>query len=509
MKTYNVKTQVSFPFIPFTVTRESQYTIGQGKEPPTDPKPKTLAPLPFKITLESRTPPSTPIVKISKPTENYSLWTDDNPAWWEFTSTFDCFKREMKRYPILTKEEVYHLIELAQYGDLAARNVIVLHNQKLVLKIVNRYKTSNFFETMDLVQEGMFGLFKAIEKFDRALKGEFSTYAFWWINQTISRAIQDQKSTVRLPVHMQDYLSSIRKKIVYLTQKLQREATFDDVIFWYPELEVPQTNIVKEFLNLSYLSLDYTVKKDEDNKEMNSCLGDIITEPSLSAFNRLVGKDILKNQSFEIQRLVALVENSELKPNYKKVFFMYHGLNGEKEIKTLELIGQQFGVTRERIRQMISKVWETLGESTKITHKSIDSIISDLRDTEDATGLKVELTGVNIPKYFLTLSPAQTMKVVTHIMKIIADFYGISEEMLYAETLKEKAKEIHQIGIYILKRNFKLSFSQLARKLGYQEERMANDGYTQTLTKLRKNKLFAVELKKIEELCGTSVLKIL
>ncbi len=365
---------------------------------------------------------------------------------------------------------------------------------------------------MDLVQEGNFGLLKAIEKFDRARELEFSTYAFWWISQSVSRAVQDQKSLVRLPVHMQEYLSKVRKKIRYLTQKLQKEVTFDDVVLWFPELQVPQTIIVKEYLELSYKSLSAPMRNDQSYNGHNAFgreetgENNGIEEPALSAFDGMVGKDLLKKRSFELQKLVALVNDSEVKPNHKEVFFMYYGLNGEKEGKTLEVIGQKLGVTRERIRQMIVKVWENLGESSKITQGSIDKEISAVHDIEDATGLKVELVGTDIPKHFLTLSPAQTLKVVTRIMKIIADFYGVSEEMLYAEEAKDKAIEIHQIGIYILKRNFKLSALQLARKLGYEEERAIHDGYNQISNRLRRDRLFNEEVKKMEALCGTSIL---
>ncbi len=142
MKTYKVKTEVSFPLVNLSIVKESEYTIGESKEPLVNETRKTVVPPPA-VEKKIRRPPIA-ITSANQSTQNHGLY-ESNPVWRGFTSSLNSFLNEIRRHPVLTREQIYHLIEIAQLGDLAARNVIVLHNQKLILKIVNSYKKSDFF----------------------------------------------------------------------------------------------------------------------------------------------------------------------------------------------------------------------------------------------------------------------------------------------------------------------------------------------------------------------------
>jgi RNA polymerase primary sigma factor len=250
-------------------------------------------------------------------------------------SSMRFYLREISRTPLLTIEEENELAERIKRGDLEARDHMIRANLRLVVKIAGDY--SGYGVSMsDLVSEGNIGLMKAVERFDPEKGGKLSTYAAWWIKQSIKRALANQSKTIRLPVHMVDKIARVRRIASLLTEALGREPSDDELA---AELGLPRHKVAMlKQAALRPTSLDAPVNEGEATE-----YGDIIGDEAASnPLDHLVDRDL----QHQLGDLLATLDERE-----RRIIDGRFGLSGLKPM-LLEDVGREFGVSRERIRQI-------------------------------------------------------------------------------------------------------------------------------------------------------------
>jgi RNA polymerase primary sigma factor len=249
------------------------------------------------------------------------------------------YLREIGKIPLLTAEEELALAKRVVKGDKSAKDQMAEANMRLVVSIAKRY-VGRGLDLLDLIQEGNTGLLRAVEKFDPDRGFKFSTYATWWIRQAITRAIADQARTIRIPVHMVETINKLLRTQRRLTQELNREPTNEEIAAAM-EMEVDKVeHIMKIKQDIS--SLDASVRDDEED----SVLGDFIEDEDAKTPTESASEQLLKEQVRQI--LSSLTEREQ------KILKLRFGLEDGKS-HTLEEVGQEFSVTRERIRQIEAK----------------------------------------------------------------------------------------------------------------------------------------------------------
>ena len=245
------------------------------------------------------------------------------------------YLREIGQIPLLTPKDEIRLAARIKKGDKAARAQMIKANLRLVVKIAHDY--SNFgLPLLDLISEGNIGLMKAVERFDPKKGGKLSTYAAWWIKQSIKRALANQAKTIRLPVHLVDKISKMKRAGHKLSEKLGREPTDQELadILGLTRAKVAQLRTI----SIRPASLDAPIG-DDDATEFSEIVGD---EAALTPFELLRDKTLRQ----EVRDILE-----ELEPREAEILTMRFGLDGNKP-KTLEEVGKKFKVTRERVRQI-------------------------------------------------------------------------------------------------------------------------------------------------------------
>lgn len=253
------------------------------------------------------------------------------------------YLKEIGKVPLLSAEEEVELAKRMELGDQEAKNKLAEANLRLVVSIAKRYVGRGML-FLDLIQEGNLGLIKAVEKFDYRKGYKFSTYATWWIRQAITRAIADQARTIRIPVHMVETINKLIRISRQLLQELGREPTPEEIA---EEMKIPVEK-VREILKISQepVSLETPIGEEED-----SHLGDFIQDDQVPVPADAAAFELLKEQLNEV--LDTLTEREQ------KVLRLRFGLDDGKA-RTLEEVGRQFNVTRERIRQIEAKALRKL-----------------------------------------------------------------------------------------------------------------------------------------------------
>ncbi|RPF47893.1 RNA polymerase primary sigma factor [Hydrogenoanaerobacterium saccharovorans] len=267
------------------------------------------------------------------------------------------YLKEIGRVPLLTPEEEIDLATRMAEGDPAARKRLSEANLRLVVSIAKRY-VGRGMQFLDLIQEGNLGLIKAVEKFDYTKGFKFSTYATWWIRQAITRAIADQARTIRIPVHMVETINKVKKVSSQLLHKNGHEPTAEEISV---ELDMPVEK-VREIMRVAQepVSLETPIGEEED-----SHLGDFIPDDDAPAPAEAASHTLLKEQLSDV--LQTLTQREE------KVLRLRFGLEDGRS-RTLEEVGKEFNVTRERIRQIEAKALR------KLRHPSRSKKLKDFLD---------------------------------------------------------------------------------------------------------------------------------
>ena len=245
------------------------------------------------------------------------------------------YLREIGKTALLTREEEVQLADRIKVGDMEARAHMIKANLRLVVKIAQDYANYGL-PLLDLISEGNIGLMKAVERFDPNKGGKLSTYAAWWIKQSIKRALANQSKTIRLPVHMVDKISKMRRVAMVLSEELGREPTDEELS---EEIGIDRAKLSQlKSAALRPASLDAPIGED-DNTQFGEIIGDEKARTPLDLLSH-------KNMHMQLDGLLEVLDERE-----RKILDARFGLAGEKP-KTLEDVGQEFGVTRERIRQL-------------------------------------------------------------------------------------------------------------------------------------------------------------
>ena len=283
---------------------------------------------------------------------------DDAPA--EGVNIDDPVKvylKEIGRVPLLSSEEEIELAKRMAEGDEKAKKRLSEANLRLVVSIAKRY-VGRGMQFLDLIQEGNLGLIKAVEKFDHTKGFKFSTYATWWIRQAITRAIADQARTIRIPVHMVETINKVKKVSNQLLHKNGHEPTAEEIA---KELDMP-VDKVREIMRVAQepVSLETPIGEEED-----SHLGDFIPDDDAPAPAEAASHTLLKEQLSDVLQTLT--------PREEKVLRLRFGLEDGRS-RTLEEVGKEFNVTRERIRQIEAKALR------KLRHPSRSKKLKDFLD---------------------------------------------------------------------------------------------------------------------------------
>ncbi len=280
--------------------------------------------------------------------ENVDAFADDSVR---------LYLREIGKIPLLTPEEEADLAQRIVKGDKKAKDKMVEANMRLVVSIAKRYGGRGL-DFLDLIQEGNTGLLRAVDKFDPDKGFKFSTYATWWVRQAITRAIADQARTIRIPVHMVETINKVLRTTRKLTTELNREPTNEEIAAAL-DMEPEKIDYVMR-IKQDIASLDASISREGDDEE--SVLGDFVEDEERDSPEDSAANQILKEQLSEI---IATLTDRE-----QKIIRLRFGIGGGRP-HTLEEVGAEFDVTRERIRQIEAKALSKLrkNKDTKKLHE--------------------------------------------------------------------------------------------------------------------------------------------
>src|SRR6266436_1033360 len=250
-------------------------------------------------------------------------------------TSFKIYLREIMQTPLLTARQEIELAARIKKGDQKARAWMIKANLRLVVKIAHDYSNLGL-PLLDLISEGNIGLIKAVERFNPGKGGKLSTYGAWWIKQSIKRALANQSKTIRLPVHLVDKISKMRRVSLHMSKELGREPTDEE---FAEEIGISSAKLSQlKTVSIRPASLDAPIG-DDDSTEFGEIVGDEDAQTPFEMFRD-------KNMRDELSELLKVLDDRE-----RKIIFDRFGLDGGKP-KSLEEVGKKFGVTRERIRQL-------------------------------------------------------------------------------------------------------------------------------------------------------------
>ena len=295
--------------------------------------------------------------------------------------SLNIYLQQISVVPLITVQEEIELADLIKKGDAKAREKMITANLRLVVKIAQHYANIGL-SLLDLINEGNIGLMKAVERFDPTKGGKLSTYAAWWIKQSIKRALANQSKTIRLPVHMVDRVTQMRRTATELGERLGRDPTDEELA---SEMNLPISRITHlKSVSKKPASLDTPIGDDE-----SSTLGEVVADDNaISPFEKLQSKSLIGDVNIVL---------SMLDPREADIIRLRFGLEG-RDPMTLEEVGAKIGVTRERVRQLQEQALRQLRKNMATFEKqrTAEEIEEERRMEERGKILKGILKQANI-----------------------------------------------------------------------------------------------------------------
>ena len=287
--------------------------------------------------------------------------------------SLNIYLQQISAIPLITVQDEIELAELIQKGDLKAREKMITANLRLVVKIAQYYANIGL-SLLDLINEGNIGLMKAVERFDPSKGGKLSTYAAWWIKQSIKRALANQSKTIRLPVHMVDRVTQMRRTSAELAERIGRDPTDDELA---SEMNLPISRVAHlKSVSKKPASLDSPLGEDE-----NSTLGEVVADDNaINPSEQLQSKSLIGDVNIVL---------SKLDPREADIIRLRFGLEGRDPL-TLEQVRAKIGVTRERVRQLQEQALRQLRKNMATFEKqrTVEEIEEEKRIEERGKILK-------------------------------------------------------------------------------------------------------------------------
>lgn len=423
------------------------------------------------------------------------------------------YYRATKRYPLLTSAEETELAQRVESGDINARNKFMLHNLRLVLRIAGyrRYQNRGL-DYDDLVQEGNIGLLKAVEKFDYRKGFKFSTYATWWIRQSITRAISDFGGTIRQPVHVSEARNKILKIMLNLATELQREPLIEEIAA-SANVKVPVVKQILTNLNFQYQSLDEIIATDNSKNEgSEKTLYDGMSDSSILAPDvHLQAQETRQEATYNIGLVLETLNSLPISDRNKDAFRLYYSLDSVSEGLTLQDIGEKYGITRERIRQINAKIWEALNaRGINLDEERLMACLYRLNELDKLVGFETvlkELHGMGEAEAYAVnleyrIKPNFNFNVTDRVLdgdlivEIVADAYGLTtEELLTRHGWKNEWVNIWagNVAVYLMQTDLGMSRGEVISHIGNHNEAH----YESTVEQIKVNPRIGIDIEKI------------
>ncbi len=468
--------------------------IPQQKTPPT----ATLSSQDmFILTAEGPTPKEMSSGNIENAV-NDNHWVDN--LYEESSDHFKSYLEKIARIKLLSREEEAKLAGLIKQGDEKALEKMVHYNLRLVvwaaMKFRGRLYASHGMELMDLIQEGNLGLvMKAVKRFDPSFGCKFSTYAFWWIRQFIHRSLDEKGRTIDLPVNISEKLRAFDKAVQRLNVMLLREPSINEIA-QETNLQSDQVLVFQKILRQTSMA---RIKNqyDDDGKENRSYYFQIPSQEKSP-------DEILHEK--ELKRSLNVVLKTALNIKEYEIFVMRHGLNGSAKL-TLEKIGEKYGVTRERIRQIEAKAFDKLKSNLKFIQLAFTNGIKVSKEIHEEAKAKA------FPTLTWSIPPtdykSETYKAsVKEMVKKVSDFYGIEESSLRGFSRKLNFVKPRHVAMYLLNKDCKVPLVKIALELGERDHTTVLHACRKIEKDLKESQTLFNEVKSIRKMFEKSKLEI-
>ncbi|MDD5226229.1 MAG: sigma-70 family RNA polymerase sigma factor [Candidatus Omnitrophica bacterium] len=409
------------------------------------------------------------------------------------------YHRELTHWPVLKPGEELKLAKMVTEGNLNARNRMIQHNLRLVLSVAKRYCWCEGMEYADLVQEGNIGLMIAVEKFDYTKGFKFSTYATWWIRQHIARAILDKGQTIRVPVH----LCELRNKVLRVAEELAVSLGIipepEDIA---AQLDVPVSK-VKNALHaaglINTISLDASYYTDNVPDHNEGVLGDVTADHGdVSACMMVEAKEELEAALDNIHELLYVLDRlGGVSERNREIFRKFYGLDGSLSRRTLDSTSQDYGITRERVRQVIGRMWKRIKIfGIDMDHNALCEEIKQVHDLESIIGEPAQLVQPEPDPVFkpLTLDRTSSIKeekvvepepetgtdeeevnghwmpIVQTVLGAVAEALGFTVQGILGRSRVQTLAAGRRLAVYLLYNDFLISNTEVARIFGFYDQ---------------------------------------